>query len=145
MNSKAKLAIVCALLIFVTGVLWMATTSQRSSNTLTYSQFLEKVRTGQIASVIVMGSNSGAVQTICRLKNGIAARTVLPADYRDAMVAMQDKLVNVEIQDSSSEPLHLLLNAAPFLLLLGLWIFLLIRKFPNGFGQTIARFGSTGS
>jgi ATP-dependent Zn protease len=131
MNSKAKLAIVCTVLISVAGVLWMAKTSQRSLNTLTYSQFLEKVRTGQIASVIVMGGNSGAIQAICRLKNGNAERTVLPSDYRDAMMAMQDKLVDVEIRDSSSEPLQLVLNATPFLLLLGVWIFLVIRKFAS--------------
>lgn len=132
MNSKAKIAIICAVLICVTGVLWMATTSQRSLTTLTYSQFLERVRTGQIASVIVMGSNSGAIQAICRLQDGNAVRTVLPSDYRDAMVAMQDKLVNVEIRDSSSGPLRLFVNATPFFLLLGVWIFLVIRKFPNG-------------
>ena len=76
----------------------------------------------------IMGSNSGAIQAICRLKDGNAERTVLPSDYRDAMVAMQDKLVNVEIRDSSSGPLHLVMNATPFLLLLGIWIFLVIRK-----------------
>src|ERR1019366_942572 len=137
MNSKATIAIICAVLISVAGVLWIATTSQRSLTALTYSQFLEKVRTGQVASVIVMGSNSGAIQAICRLKDGNAVRTVLPSDYRDAMVAMQDKLVNVEIRESSSGPLQLIMNATPFLLLLGVWIFLMIRKFPNGPGQSI--------
>jgi len=48
------------------------------------------------------------------------------------MVAMQDKVVNLEIRDSSSGSLRLFKNAAPFLLLLGVWIFLMIRKFPNG-------------
>ena len=137
MHSKAKIAIICAVLICVAGVSWMATASQRSLSTLTYSQFLEKVRTGQIASVIVMGSNSGAIQAICRLKDGNAVRTVLPPDYRDAIVAMQDKLVNVEIRDSSSGPLRLFTNATPFFLLLGIWIFLMIRKFPNGPRQSI--------
>ena len=132
MNSKAKIATICAVLICVAVVLWMATTSQRSLTTVTYSQFLEKVRTGQIASVIVMGGNSGATQAICRLKDGNPVRTVLPSDYRDALVEMQDKLVNVEIRDSSSGPLRLVLNATPFLLLLGVWIFLAIRKLPDG-------------
>jgi hypothetical protein len=48
------------------------------------------------------------------------------------MVAMQDKLVNVEIRDSSSGPLRLFRSATPFFLVLGVWIFLVIRKFPNG-------------
>jgi ATP-dependent Zn protease len=137
MNSKAKIAITCAVVIGLAGVSWMATASPRASSTVTYSQFLERVRNGQIASVIVMGSNSGAVQAICRLKDGNAVGTVLPSDYRDAMAAMQDKLVNVEIRDSSSGFLRFVTNATPFLLLLGLWIFLVIGKFPNGPRQRI--------
>jgi ATP-dependent Zn protease len=132
MNSKAKIATICAVLIGVAGVWWMATASQRSLPRLTYSQFLERVQAGQIALAIVTDSNSGAMQAICRLKDGTAVRTVLPSDYRDALVAMLDKQVNVEIRDSSSEPLRLLIKATPFFLLLGVWIFLMIRKFPNG-------------
>lgn len=132
MNWRANLAIVCAVLISAAGVLWMVPGRQRSLQTLTYSQFLEKVRTGQIASVTVMGGNSGAVDVICRLKDGNAARTVLPADYRDAVAVMQDKLVDIEIRDASSGPLALVWHATPFLLLLGVWILLAIRKVPNG-------------
>lgn len=47
MNLKAKLAIICAVLTCVAGVLWMATARQRSLTTLTYSQFLEQVRAGR--------------------------------------------------------------------------------------------------
>jgi ATP-dependent Zn protease len=132
MNSRAKIAISCAVLICAAGVLWIATSGQRSLTTVSYSQFFERVRTGQIASVIVMGSNSGATEAVCRLRDGNAVRTVLPLDYRDALMAMQDNGVNVEIRDSASGPLQLLLKASPFLLLLGVWIFLVIRKFPNG-------------
>jgi hypothetical protein len=32
----------------------------------------------------------------------------------------------------SSRPVWLIKNAMPFLLLLGIWIFPIIRKFPNG-------------
>lgn len=131
MKSKSNIAIVCAVLICLTGVLW-TTGSRRGLTKLTYSQFLEQVRAGQVASVIVVGSNSGAAQATCRLKGGNTVRTVLPSDYRDAMVAMQDKLVNVEIQESSSGALRSFINAAPCLLLLGVWIVLVIRKFPNG-------------
>ena len=134
MNSKTKIVIICAVLICVAGGFWMATTSQRSLATLSYSQFLERVRSGQIGSVVVMGSNSGAVEALCRLKDGNAIRTVLPADYRDALTAMQDKVVNVEIRDSSSGPLPVLAKATPFLMLLAIWIFLMVtgRKIFSG-------------
>ncbi len=130
MNSKTKIAIVCAVVICLAGLLW-TTGSRRGLTKLTYSEFLEQVRAGQIAGVTIHGSNSGATEATCHLKDGHTVRTVLPSDYRDAMAAMQDKLVNIEIQDSTSGPLRPIVNAAPFLLLMGVWIFLLIRMAPG--------------
>ena len=138
MKSNTKIASICAVVICLAAVWWTATRKDRGQTTLTYSQFLERVRAGQVASVIVIGSNSGANDATCRLKDGSITRTVLPSDYRDAMIAMQDKLVNVEIRDSSSGSLQLLMRATPFLLLLGVWIFLVIRKFPNGLRQSLS-------
>ena len=122
---------VCGLAICLAAVLWTIG-NRRGLTRLTYSEFLEQVRTGRVASVLVFGGNSGATETTCRLKNGNTVRTVLPADYRDALLAMEDKMVNVTIQDSSSQPVRTFSNAAPFLLLVGAWIFLFIRKFLNG-------------
>jgi hypothetical protein len=131
MNSKA-VTIIFAVLICVAGILWIATAGHQSVTTLTYSQFLEKVQTGQIASVVVEGSNSNTIQAIYQLKDGTALRTVLPSDYRDAMVAMLGKKVNVEIWDSSSGYLRLFIQFTPFFLCVAVWIFLVIRKGPNG-------------
>jgi len=129
MKSKVLIAIIVgAMLICLASVPWI---SLRSLTKMTYSQFLEQVRAGNVASTTVISSNSGAAQATCRLKGGDTVRTVLPADYRDAMAAMQDKRVDVEIEDSSG-PLRLVSNAAPFLVLLAVWIFLFVRKFPNG-------------
>ena len=136
MTSKGKIATTCALLICVAGILWMATTGQRSLTTYTYSQFLDQVHSGQVASVVIIGSNSGAVEASCRLKDGKAARTLLPLDSSEALRAMQEKLVNIEIRGSSSEPRQFLTNAAPFLLLLAVWVVLMISKFPNGLRPT---------
>jgi cell division protease FtsH len=131
MKSKASIAIICAVMICLTGILW-TTGSRRGMTKLTYSEFLEQVRGEQIASVTIVGSNSGATEATCHSKDGNTVHTVLPSDYRDALVAMQDKLVNIEIQDSSSGPQRAVVNAAPFLLLMGVWIFLVIRRFPDG-------------
>jgi hypothetical protein len=76
MPSKGKIAITCTALICVAGVLWMATTGQRSLATYTYSQFLDQVHSGQVASVIVIGNNSAGVEATCRLKNGKSVRIV---------------------------------------------------------------------
>jgi ATP-dependent Zn protease len=140
MKWNTKIAVFCAVLICIAVVAWMALSSERGLTTLTYSQFMERVRSGQVANVVVMSSNSGAVPAVCRLKSGESVRTVLPPDYRDAMAAMQEKLVNVEIRDSSFASPRMLANAAPFLLLLVVWIVLMILKFPNGRG--IGRFST---
>ena len=134
MNSKTKIAMICAALVCVAGILWMAVAGQRPA-TLTYSQFLQQVRTGQVVNVVIRDSNSGAAQATCRLKNGNTALTVLPSDYRDVMAEMQEKAVDVEIRNSSFGPLRFFTNVLPVLLLLGLWIFLMNRKFPNGLRQ----------
>jgi ATP-dependent Zn protease len=137
MKSKAKIAIICVVVICLASVL-LTSGSRRGPTMMTYSEFVAQVRAGRVASATVIGSNSGATQATCHLKDGNTVGTVLPSDYRDAMAAMQDKLVNIEIQGSSSGPLRPIVNAAPFLLLLAVWIFLVIRKFPNGPRQGVS-------
>jgi ATP-dependent Zn protease len=136
MSSKRKIAIVCALLICIAGFLWIAATGKRPLTTYTYSQFLDQVRNGQVASVLIIGSTSGTTDVTFQLKDGEAARTVLPSEYKDALRAMQEKLVNIEIRGSSSEPRGFLISASPFFLLLGTWIVLMIWKFPNSVRRT---------
>jgi hypothetical protein len=96
------------------GVLWVTETNRRANTTLTYSEFLNRVENGQVAGVVVNSGKSAVVEATWRLADGAAARTVLPADYRDALRIMQEKRVNVEIRESSSVG-PLLLNASPFL------------------------------
>jgi cell division protease FtsH len=129
MSSKARVAVFWTILICVAGALWMVVAGRHAEPKVSYSQFLTSVESGRIASVTIAGNNLGAIPAVCRLKDGSTVRTVLPSDYRDALRAMQDKLVNVEIRDS--ELPRILLNSAPFLILLGFW-FLMYRKLRNG-------------
>ena len=124
----SKTAMILAVLACAAGILWLAP-GRRNLTNLTYSEFLEEVRAGRVAKVTVVESNSGAVEALCTLKEGKTARAVLPARYRDALQAMQEKQVNIEIRDSSATSLRLLMNATPFLLLLGIWVLLVTRKF----------------
>ena len=134
MSFTGKIAIVCVMLICIVGVSWMATSGHRSLPALTYSQFLDEVRVGRIAGVIVYADGPGAAEASCRLTNGSAMRTVLPADYRDALTIMQQHAVNLEIRDSAAGSVRLLLNASPFFILLAVWLVVLLRGFPNGPG-----------
>jgi ATP-dependent Zn protease len=134
MSLKAKTGIFFAVLLCVTVVLWMLASPRSGAPALTYSQFLGQVRAGRVASVIVIGGISGATPATATLQNGDRVRTVLPEDYRDALALMQDHSVNIEIRSSSSEPLRILLNATPFLILLAIWLFFFLRGFRNGRG-----------
>ena len=131
MSPKTRVAVFWAILFCVAGTLWMVVAGRHPEPKITYSQFLASVESGQVASVTIMSSNSGAFPAVCRLKDGGTVRTVLPAAYGDALRAMQEKLVSVEIRDTSSEPLRLLINMTPFLVLLGFWFFM-YRKLRNG-------------
>jgi ATP-dependent Zn protease len=95
----------------------------------TYSDFLKRVQAGDVAkATIEVAARSGADRIDYTLKNGQRVKTVVPSDDREALAAMRDKLVNVEIQDSSSSPYRLLANATPFLLLLAFWVVMMRLK-----------------
>jgi hypothetical protein len=129
---NAKAAIAAATAVIVAATIWVAAQKSHGAEPrLTYSQLLASVQSGQVASVTIIGSNSGAARADCRLKDGSTVRTVLPSDYQDALRAMQEQSVSIEIRDFSSDPLRLLLNTTPFLVLLGFWFFML-HKLRNG-------------
>ena len=130
MTSTAKIVAFWTTVICVAGALWMVASGRHSQTKVTYSQFLALVESGRISSVTVLGSESGVVPAVCRLTDGSSVRTVLPADYRDALRAMQDNHVNIEIQ-GFPQTLRFLINASPFIALMGFCIFMM-RKLRNG-------------
>ncbi len=127
MNLSAKLFMICAALICIAVAGWTAFQNQHRPAKVNYSAFLQQVESGKVASVIIGPANSGASQLTGTLKDGATERTVLPSEYSDALAAMQDKLVDIEIRESSS----LLMNSVPFLLLLGIWFFMMMRQLQN--------------
>jgi len=127
MKANARTVTIVAVVICLAVLFRIAIGNYHPETQITYSQFLQQVRAGQVAGVIIVAANSGAVHATCRLKNDKSVRTTLPSDYRDALAAMQDKQVNVEIRDSASERFSPLINAMPFFLLLALWIFMMLR------------------
>ena len=62
-----------------------------------------------------------------KLQDGSQSRTMLPWNYRDALEAMRQKMVDIEIRDSSSQWIRVLLNASPFLVLVGFWAWMMSR------------------
>ena len=130
MNTIAKMsiAVVLAGLLIATAVVWMIVGSHRTQSTITYTQFMERVRAGQVAGVEIAAGDQGASQATIHFKDGGVTRTVLPFDYSAALARLEDQLVNVEIRDDSTSPIRWLVNATPFLVLLAVWIVLMFNR-----------------
>src|SRR5262249_22968190 len=126
MNLHPKRLIAVAVLMFLAVVSSIVARNRSRPLTTPYSQFLQQVQDGKVARVIIIPANTASPVTYT-LKRGDQRRTVLPSHYRDALAAMQASQVEIEIQESPAARLPLL-NAAPFLLLLALWVVLLIWK-----------------
>ena len=129
MNSKNKItlavltAIICAVIL-----IWAVAGKRGGEPTISYSQFLQQVEAGRVAEVKIWAGDSGADDARVWLKDGTIARTVLPLHYSVALDAMQRAAVNVVIQDASTNPMRLLINAIPFLILLAIWIFFMMNR-----------------
>jgi cell division protease FtsH len=92
---------------------------------VTYTQFLRDLEAGNVVSAKIRGGTSATVVHVS-IKGGTTVRTVLPANYREQLSAMQSKGVNVEIeQGTSGDWPSMLLNASPFLILLLFWIIMM--------------------
>jgi cell division protease FtsH len=127
MNTRAKRVFFYLVLIGVAALLWAVIQNKPSPPNATYSQFLEQVQAGRVNKAIIEAEHTGANPVTYSLKDGSQARSVLPWDYRDALEAMRQKMVNIEIQDAASQWVRVLLNASPFLVLLGFWVYMMNR------------------
>ena len=127
MKPNTKHAIFFGLLLCVAAAVWMAVSSTHNYTRATYSQFLQQVRSGAVTGAVILAANSGTNQITYVLKSGGQLRATVPADYRQALALMQDRMVNIEIRDASSQWFRVLANSSPFLVLVAVWIFMLPR------------------
>jgi ATP-dependent Zn protease len=124
-NLLTKLAVALGL----AGVLWtMSREGRPELSQLTYSQFMHAVRSGEVDRVIVFEGGRGIPQAACYLKDGRSVQAMLPSDYRDALAAIEDAHISVEIRDSSWDIPQVFSRIGPFLLLLSVWIILLVMR-----------------
>jgi len=91
MKWKTKTVVACFALICLILVARAAAGRGPRPAKVTYSQFLEQVKAGQVDSVIIDTGHSGASPATYRRKDGVTERTVLPPHYQDAMEAMRNK------------------------------------------------------
>ncbi len=108
---------------------------------LTYSDFYQKVKAGNVKSVVI----SNGIEVEGELRSGEPLRTTLPPDYPAIIDTMQEAGVTVDFKQSSTPAwLSFLINASPFILLIVFWIFMMRQMQAGGnkalsFGKSRAR------
>jgi cell division protease FtsH len=131
MNSNAKTLVFWGVLIAVAALMWAVQRNGPNTAKATYSQFLQQVEAGQVSKATIVAAQTGANPVTYNMKDGSRVDSVLPQDYRDALEAMQQKMVDIEIRDASTQWLRVAANAMPFLILLGFWFFAMNRMKAN--------------
>ncbi len=144
MNSTVKTAVFWVVMLCTAVLLWrvVQTGNAASEKHLTYTEFYQEVKAGSVESVLITNGN----QVSGKLKgSGNTLRTVLPADYPGIIDVLQDSGVVIEVKESSTPTwVSFLINASPFILLFGFWIFMMRQMQAGGnkalsFGKSRAR------
>jgi cell division protease FtsH len=140
LNSTAK-TILFWVLILATAVLLynvVQHTTSRSSQVFPFSRFLQEVERGNVKDVTIADSDiTGHLNG-----TGETFKTVMPMDYPELINMLRDKQVQITGEKPSQSPwLAALVSWAPFLFLIGFWIFFM-RQMQSG-GNKALSFGKS--
>jgi cell division protease FtsH len=147
MNSNVRTAIVWVAVICIVVLFWAVLNKgkTRPEQHVTFTQFMDMVEKDRVKSVTIAGSEVHGI-----LQDGKSSlRTLVPANYPELYKVLQERKVDVEIKDSGSGNwVSIIINAIPFILLLGFWIFMMRQMQSGGnkalsFGKSRARLHSS--
>ena len=136
MNSNAKTVIFWVVLVSVAVLLWAVVKTGRGKpdRALNFSEFLSEVDTGNIKSV-----NINVNEVKGDFVNGRDSfHTVVPTNYPKLYDLLNDKKVSMTFNDSNSSGwVSFLVQSAPFLLIIGFWVFML-RQMQGGSNKVMS-------
>ena len=146
-NSNIKTAVFWVVIIMVVVLLWTVVRNNKSRPEAqpSYTQFVNDVNAGKIKSVSVTGTDLHGVYK----DDGQELHLVIPASHQSLDDAMLSKGVEVKYQkENGSGWVGILVQAIPFVLLLGFWLFMMRQMQSGGnkalsFGKSRARLHSS--
>ena len=141
MNSTVKQILIWVFMITCLVFLWQFVVKGTGANQekpISLTQLLNDADAGKIGEITVNGS-----EVTGKYREGnVQFHTTVPANYPDMYKSLRDHGVNINVKDQNSNAwVSLLINLAPFALLLGLWFFLL-RQMQSG-GNKAMSFGKS--
>ncbi|HVT93936.1 MAG TPA: ATP-dependent zinc metalloprotease FtsH [Bryobacteraceae bacterium] len=148
MNSNVKTAVLWVVIIMVVVMLWAVVRTGRSHPEAqpSFSALMADIDQGKVKSVTVTGNQD--VHGVYRDDNQ-EFHTIIPPNYPQVYDEMKAKGVEVKVQkESAGNWVTILINAIPFVLLLGFWIFMMRQMQSGGnkalsFGKSRARLHSS--
>jgi cell division protease FtsH len=144
-NSTVKNLLFWMVLIVVVVLIWnFSTTFQKGDRTISFSDFIQWVDSGQVASVTITGNE---VTGVTKMNENF--RTYAPTQYDNLAGKLIDRNIAVTAKEPTASPwTSLLFSWAPILLMIGFWIFLMRQMQSGGnkalsFGKSKAKLSST--
>ncbi len=145
MNSTLKSLLFWMVLVVGVVLIWNFSNSfQQRDRVITFSEFMQRVDSGQVATVTITGNEVTGVD-----KSNESFRLVVPGQFDGLGNKLLDKGVQVTAKEPSASPWASLLYAwAPILLMIGFWIFLMRQMQSGGnkalsFGKSKAKLSSS--
>ncbi len=138
MNSTTKTLLFWIVLILAAVLLWQVVqrTQSKTDQELSFSDFMNEVDKANVAKVEIMGSDVKG-----QLKTGTSFKTTIP-NYPEFVRILREKGVAISVKEPTQSPwLAALISWAPFVLLIGFWIFFM-RQMQSG-GNKALSFGKS--
>ena len=143
MNPAVRTLILWIAIFVVVIVLWNTFQAGRVNRVeLSFTEFLEEVADGQVADVTIRGQQiNGTFKESSRHGDGDQFTTFAP-EFPELVAELREADVLIKAEEPRENPLlQFLLGWAPFLLIIGLWIFFM-RQMQSG-GNKALSFGKS--
>ena len=137
MNATFKTVMLWMSLLVVVFLAWHFAQFQKNETPIKFSEFVAQVEAGKVADVTITGNEIKGT-----LASREAFRTFAPVGYDKLVDTLLAKQVTVNYQpDQTPTWANMLISWAPFLLLIGFWIFFM-RQMQSG-GNKALSFGKS--
>ena len=137
MNATFKTVMLWMSLLVVIFLAWHFAQIQKKETTLKFSDFMTQVDAGQVKDVTIVGYDIKG-----HFSSNEPFRTTAPPDFPDYVKALLGKKVAVSVErDQTPAWANMLISWAPFLLLIGFWVFFM-RQMQSG-GNKALSFGKS--
>jgi cell division protease FtsH len=130
MNSSVRNLVLWLVILCLVALVWaVVKTGKPEGVQPAFSQLVQDVKDGKVEK-ITLNSVTGDVHG--KMKNGDTFRSTIPHTYNDFTTLLIEKGVSIDVEkDAGGNWVSILVNAIPFVLLVGFWV-CMMRQMQSG-------------